>query len=743
MVIEAIRQIVERRLDPYFPKGAHGYRASKVDGSLVPYTGHEGISRGDIKAVALSLSKGASSGFPFVSEGDVVSAFTGVNRDRLRDLLKQAGMINDEIINLILRCCGTHLVGEAGEIKQVDGIAMGSPISPLIWTLYSTGLHTVLPPKGERTEMDVLIHSYADNFWIQGSSAEAVCQAMSQMNRRATLLGLTFVWDSAGVVDLRTLEGDPNGYQVLKQNKIQVRKMDKTDRLRFEVSENQTGSPTKRKKVSPTARKEAHRMGHKTLICEKNEGRPIQTTPAKREQEKGQPEINEPIRVGAEPFHAGITESPDGPSRSTAGNKGSAINNREEDSEDASRVQPSGSEVSDLSSHRVAVSTPGAGEDGCSQIWEEDSCGVGTYKGGGHALSLTGTHMGFSSRVSEQEGLIHVGLSSGVLENVADGPNRFRGMLSPSSNLRYSEPFLSGEEAPQDGYRALPVAITAVPLQNRSNDERGDDEGSVDLVPLHLDPTTPVARLRAVWRSTSARWKKAGVRRVRVEIPLSVSDQVWPVPGLFGQPETHQFDSGRLGDDHWQFKGSEINLERGVQTLRLEAHPVKSKKQRCPKPSRMVGWHVVVGRAVGRKGSKRVHVRVVQVRDLRDDLHPVVAALNDEDTLYAVTDQMSVASGGVEQGTAKARALLKALNLIPRNEQPLHLWGVPMSLQPSPDGSRVNVRPVALHDPVKAVRCDLAARGRRNGQIINHKADRQSHVYREAWAMGALGVRRG
>ena len=249
VVIEAIRQVLERRLDPYFPKGAHGYRASKVDGSLAPYTGHEGFSRGDIRAVTSSLAKGAHSGFPFLVEGDVVSAFTHLSRQILRRLLRDAGMTDERFINMIIRCLGTHLVGEDGQIKQIDGIAMGSPISPLIWTLYSTGLHTVLPPKGERTEMDVLIHSYADNFWIQGSSAEAVHRAMRQMNRQANRLGLTFKWDSGGVVDLRTLEGDSEGYRVLKQNKIQVRRMDMTDRLRFEVSESQTGSLTKGKEV--------------------------------------------------------------------------------------------------------------------------------------------------------------------------------------------------------------------------------------------------------------------------------------------------------------------------------------------------------------------------------------------------------------------------------------------------------------------------------------------------------------
>ncbi|NCG20939.1 MAG: hypothetical protein GWP91_18170, partial [Rhodobacterales bacterium] len=196
VVMEALRQILERRLDSYLPRGAHGYRANTVDGTHAPYSGHEGTSRGATKAVALGIAKAAYSGLPFVIEVDVVSAFTNVNRDRLRDLWKQAGVINDECINMIIRCCGTHLVSEDGQVKQIDGIAMGSPISPLIWTFYSTALHTVLPPKRERTEMDVLITSYADDLWISGSSAEAVCQAMSQMNRRATRLGLTMKWDS-------------------------------------------------------------------------------------------------------------------------------------------------------------------------------------------------------------------------------------------------------------------------------------------------------------------------------------------------------------------------------------------------------------------------------------------------------------------------------------------------------------------------------------------------------------------
>ena len=53
-------------------------------------------------------------------------------------------------------------------------------------------------------------------------------------------------------------------------------------------------------------------------------------------------------------------------------------------------------------------------------------------------------------------------------------------------------------------------------------------------------------------------------------------------------------------------------------------------------------------------------------------------------------------------------------------------------------GRRMNVRAVALHDPVKAVQEDLAARGRK---VVHHPADRQSRVYRAAWAMGALRER--
>lgn len=731
VVIEAIRQVLERRLDPYFPKGAHGYRASKVDGFLAPSTWHEGISRGDIKSVALSIAKGAHSGFPFLVEGDVVSAFTHLSRQILRRLLRDAGMTDERFINMIIRCLGTHLVGEDGQIKQIDGIAMGSPISPLIWTLYSTGLHTVLPPKGERTEMDVLVHSYADNFWIQGSSAEAVHRAMSQMNRQADRLGLTFKWDSGGVVDLRTLEGDSEGYRVLKQNKIQVRRMDMTDRLRFEVSESQPSSPTEGKKVSPTVRKGTHRMGHKTPVTETIEGRPVPEPAARREQETGEPEMGSSTGVGAQPIAATREEGPDGPSGRGAGEMGSAIN-QSKDSGNKALVQPSGSEASGLSSPTGTDISVG-GEDGCLGLLEEDSYGVGIEGGCVSALSLTCTHTESSSGVSGHEGGIQAPPFVEVPEGVADGPNRFRDSLPPSSDLRCSSPFLSGEDAPQDGgYRVTPVEIIAVPSKVRHRHEGGKDEGSVDLVPLHLDPTLPVARLRAVWRSQSARWRKAGVRRVRVEIPLSEVSKVFQVAGLFGHPDVCRPDFSRQGDDHWIRRASKIDTTRGVLVLDLVAPPVKRDH---PKPSRMLGWHVVVGKAVGREGSKEVHVRVVRVRDLRKALHASVAALLPEDCYYEITDKASFKAGGVEPPTARVRALNKALGKIPEDGQSLHLWGVPKGLLPPSGGRRMNVRPVALHDPVKAVQKALAAR---RGKVLHHPADRLSHVFRAAWAMGVL-----
>ena len=730
VVIEAIRQVLERRLDPYLPKGAHGYRASKVDGSLAPYTWHEGTSRGDIKSVALSIAKGAHSGFPFLVEGDVVSAFTHLSRQILRRLLENAGMTDERFINMIIRCLGTHLVGEDGQIKQVEGIAMGSPISPLIWTLYSTGLHAVLPPKGERTEMDVLVHSYADNFWIQGSSAEAVHRAMRQMDRQANRLDLTFKWDSGGVVDLRTLEGDSEGYRVLKQNKIQVRRMDMTGRLRFEVSESQTGSPTKGKKVSPTERKGTHRMGHMTPVTETIKGRPV-PAPATREQETGEPEMGSPTGVGAQPITATREEGPDGPSGRRAGEMGSAIN-QSKDFGNKALIQPSSSEASDLSSPTGKDISVG-GEDGCLGLSEEDSYGVGIEGGDVSTLSLTHTHTELSSGVSGHEGSIQKDSSLGVHQDHVEGPNRFRDALPPSSDLRCSSPFLSGEDAPRDGgYRVTPVDIIAVPYRVRHRHERGNDEGSVDLVPLHLDPTLPVARLRAVWRSQSARWRKHKVNRVRLEIPLSEVSKVFQVVGLFGHPDDRRPDFSRQGDDHWIRRGSKIDTTRGVLVLDLASPPVKRDH---PKPSRMLGWHVVVGKAVGREGSKEVHVRVVRVRDLRKALHASVAALLPDDCYDEITDKMSFKAGGVEPPTARVRALNKALGKIPNDGQPLHLWGVPKGLLPPSGGRRWNVRPVALHDPVKAVQKALAAR---RGKVILHPADRLSHVFRAAWAMGAL-----
>lgn len=745
VVMEALRQILERRLDSYLPKGAHGYRANKVDGTHAPYTGHEGTSRGATKAVALGIAKGAYSGLPFVTKVDVVSAFTNVNRDRLRDLWKQAGVINDECINMLIRCCGTHLVGDDGEIKQIEGIAMGSPISPLIWTFYSTALHTILPPKGERTEMDVLINSYADDFWILGSKAEAVCQAVSLMNRRATRLGLTLKWDSGGVVDLRTLEGDPEGYRVLKQNTIRVHR-DKTERFRFEVSESRKDSPTKRTGVPPTERKEAHCVGSRqTPVTEDIKGSTV-SAPALRAQEKGRPEMDSSTGLGrlgekscTEAVEL-IEESPDGQSgmRSSAGVGTSAFSNDRSDTRcDLFGEHTAGHELTrkDLN---LGSRSPMVGSLVHPEVSLKDGQGDQVSGSASALLSIFCKEMDDSGDFvsgKELESSLS-GLASLSLTCTPEGPNRFPDSVSPSTEIRTNS-IVSEGSTPRNGSRA-PVEIIAVCSENRSKKKGERGEASVDLSPLHLDPTASVSRLRREWRSASARWRRSSVNEIHMKIPMSLVGKVWPnIPGLLGEPDQNQLEMGREGDDHWVFNGSRVDPSGAVLHLHLKAHPKVSKRPAPPKPSRLTGWHVVVGKAVGRTGNKRVHARYFRVDGVRDGLDPLVAVLVPEGWLSEVTQKGRCSSGAVEVATAKARVLFRALQRLSRDGRPLHLWGVSKDLLPPPDGQRMQVRPVALHDPVKAVQRDLAAR-RKAGEVVHHPANRRSRIYQEAWVMGAL-----
>ena len=109
-----------------------------------------------------------------------------VSRNKLRSMLIALGA-EPWAANMIIRCTGRKLVGTERKLRSVKGIAMGSPISPLLWNLYAVSLLEQHP--------GILLHGYADNFWLQARTLKRLGKARKVFDRVLGGQGLKGRWD--------------------------------------------------------------------------------------------------------------------------------------------------------------------------------------------------------------------------------------------------------------------------------------------------------------------------------------------------------------------------------------------------------------------------------------------------------------------------------------------------------------------------------------------------------------------
>jgi hypothetical protein len=194
VILEGLRQILERLIDPFLPTNQHGYRATKVDGVRIDDLDLMGNPRGARETVVKAILKGRASGYHFIQEGDIVNAFPSVSRNKLRTKLTDLGA-SHRAANFLLRCSGVNCTAY-GQKDKVQGIAMGSAISPALWNIYSMGFLN-------HHHGDTLVHAYADNFWVQSRTRTTHGAGTRTLNSVAKGLGLALQWGGNRPTDLR------------------------------------------------------------------------------------------------------------------------------------------------------------------------------------------------------------------------------------------------------------------------------------------------------------------------------------------------------------------------------------------------------------------------------------------------------------------------------------------------------------------------------------------------------------
>jgi hypothetical protein len=200
IVLEAVRQILERVIDPILPTNQHGYRATKIDGVRVEDKDLIGNPRGAPETVLKAINRGRASGYHYIQECDVVNAFPSVSRSKLRKMLIDLGA-SKRVAGFLVRCSGVTTKGtndDNKQLNQVSGIAMGSAISPILWNIFSMGVL-------DFHHGEILVHGYADDFWIQSRTMLAHNTGSRILEAVADGLGVSLQWggDRNQPTDLR------------------------------------------------------------------------------------------------------------------------------------------------------------------------------------------------------------------------------------------------------------------------------------------------------------------------------------------------------------------------------------------------------------------------------------------------------------------------------------------------------------------------------------------------------------
>jgi CRISPR-associated protein Cas1 len=159
---------IEKPFDRFFEEGSIGYR--------------KGGSRE--KAVGM-VQQAIRDGFQYVVESDISDFFPSVNLETLCGLLDAYLPEGDRLLRSLLRKCLYTPYLFRGELRQRrQGLAQGSPLSPILANLYLDAFDEHMASLG------VKLIRYADDFIFMTRSREQAAAALAEAQRFLAELGL-------------------------------------------------------------------------------------------------------------------------------------------------------------------------------------------------------------------------------------------------------------------------------------------------------------------------------------------------------------------------------------------------------------------------------------------------------------------------------------------------------------------------------------------------------------------------
>lgn len=168
VVQQAILQVIEPKIDPYFSDNSFGFRKGR--------NGHQAIK------VAQQYYK---DGYRTVVDCDLKSYFDTIHHQRIHAYLEE--FVTDKVIlKLIWKFLRSGILDKDIYIETTEGTPQGGPLSPLLANIYLNKLDRKLEERGHR------FVRYADDFVIYVKSpraGERVMKSISQYIEKD--LGLT------------------------------------------------------------------------------------------------------------------------------------------------------------------------------------------------------------------------------------------------------------------------------------------------------------------------------------------------------------------------------------------------------------------------------------------------------------------------------------------------------------------------------------------------------------------------
>ncbi|WP_244094372.1 group II intron reverse transcriptase/maturase [Jeotgalibacillus salarius] len=158
VVQQAILQVIEPRIDPYFSENSFGFRKGR--------NAHQAIKLAE---------QYYENGYRTVVDCDLKSYFDTIHHQRIHAYLEE--FISDKVIlKLIWRFLRSGILDKDIYIKTTEGTPQGGPLSPILANIYLNKLDRKLEERGHR------FIRYADDFVIYVKSPRAGERVMESIS---------------------------------------------------------------------------------------------------------------------------------------------------------------------------------------------------------------------------------------------------------------------------------------------------------------------------------------------------------------------------------------------------------------------------------------------------------------------------------------------------------------------------------------------------------------------------------